>query len=355
MADTKTLSQQFLEAYLADPEKNPYGQFYQTPYTGSLVGQLPMAYEKYGALSDPLALAQQLRSAGDLRAVRQAGRDLAAQTRQERATNYEAYKQPYTQAQNLFREQRAAGFESPEAEEQARQGLAAVREATFLPYLANRGYLEAQERLQDRAISLARMGSLTDFRKERMQKSGMSPEDIKASLKPFRKMQRRQEERAGLMYGAVKDVGRGGEVELGNRLSLGESLGKMMTDATWAPVEAAWRKENAPQGGYGYGSRPDAGSGSSNVVEAQPRAQEPTTGTGLGGQVAGVASALGEAVRSGAPRLNLGVGGSGDVLNRKDIRAAIESGLSRRDIRQAVKEGDIRMSGKARAQLFRNK
>ena len=359
MADNQTLSRQFLDLYLADPTKNPFGQFYTTPYSGSVVGELPRAYEQYGALVNPQELAQQLRAAGGVREVAQAGRDLAAQTRDLRRANYESYKQPYTQALDLYRQQREAGFESPEAEEQARQGLAAVREATFLPYLAKRGYLEAQERLQRSARTQARKGSMIDYIRESMGSRGMSAEDIKASTKGFRKGLRRERERGQLGYEAVKDVGRGGEVELGDRLSLGESLQKMMADAQWAPKEQAWYDENrgGQRGGQGLGyeSRPGASSGSSNVAEAQPRAQEPTTGTSVGGMIGGVASAIGDAVRSGGPRLDLGVGGSGDVLNRKDIRAARESGMSRRDIRQAVKEGDIRMSAKARAQLFKKK
>lgn len=359
VADSQTLSRQFLDLYLQDPSKNPFGQFYTTPYAGSLVGELPRAYEQYGALVNPNEIAQQLLAAGGIREVGQAARDLAAQTRGLRRANYESYKQPYTQAQELFRQQRATGFESPEAEEQARQGLAAVREATFLPYLAKRGYLEAQEKLQESGIRQAKKSAIVDRLKESMAARGMSAQDIKKRTGGFRKSLRGERERGQLGYEAVKDVGRGGEVELGNRLSLGESLKKMMTEAQWAPTEQAWYDENrgGQRGGagMGYESRPGASSGSSNVVEAQPRAQEPTAGPGLGGQIAGVASAVGEAVRSGAPRLDLGVGGRGDVLNRRDIRAARESGMSRRDIRQAVKEGDIRMSAKARAQLFRNK
>lgn len=256
---TKSLSQQFLEKYIADPTKNLYGQFYSQGYSGSLVNELPGAFEKYGALPDPLALAEELRSkAPDRRALSQGIREMQEGTRSARATNYQAYKKPYRKAQDLFRQQREEGFASDEAEQEARQGLAAVREATFLPYLANRGYLQAQEKLQNRAASLARRGATISRLEESMAKRGMSPESIKERLKGFKKAQRKDEKRSGLMYGAVKDVGRGGEVELGNRLSLGESLGRMMNDATWAPVEAAWRKENAPKGGYGYGSRPGA-------------------------------------------------------------------------------------------------
>lgn len=318
----KTLSQQFLEAYLADPTKNPYGQFYKTPYSGSLVSELPRAYEKYGALSDPLALAQQLRSAGTAPgAVSQAARNLALQTKQAREANYQAYKEAYGKAEDLFRQQRAAGFATPEAEQQARQGLAAVREATFLPYLANRGYLEAQQRLQERAGTMARMGSSLERRREMLQKRGMSEEDVKASLKPFKSMLRRQEERGGLMYGAVKDVGRGGEVQLGDRLSLGESLGKMMTDATWAPVEAAWRKENAPGGGYGYASRPEAAQ--TPAVSAAPTQAAPA------------------AMRQGPIQsLDLSRGGSAQRFNMADLRAARQEGYSDKQIRQYLKKNE---------------
>lgn len=325
---SKSLSQQFLDAYLADPEKNPYGQFYNAPYAGSLVGELPRAYEQYGALADPLAIAQQYRGAGPA-ATRQAGKEALTGLREARAANYEAYKQPYTQAQELFRQQRAAGFESPEAEEQARQGLAAVREATFLPYLAKRGYLEAQERLTGQGYRIAAGRERLRSLKENMAGRGMSESDIKESLKGRRKMLRRSEERAGLEYGAVKDVGRGGAVEPGNRLSLGESLVKMMTDATWAPVESAWRKENAPSGGYGYGSRPEA----SEVSEVG------TTGPGLGGVAAGVAQALPAAMGRGPiESLDVSRGGSSERFNMADLRAARREGYGDREIRQYLKQ-----------------
>lgn len=322
---SKSLSQQFLDAYLADPEKNPYGQFYTAPYAGSLVGELPRAYEQYGALADPLAIAQQYRGAGRT-AIRQAGKEALTGLREARTANYEAYKQPYTQAKELFRQQRAAGFESPEAEEQARQGLAAVREATFLPYLAKRGYLKTQERLTERGYNLARQRASLQDMKERLARSGADEEYIKETLKGRRKMLRRAEERAGLQYGAVKDVGRGGEVELGNRLSLDESLVNMMNDATWAPVESAWRKENAPAGGYGYASRPEA-------------SEVGTTGPGLGGVVAGVAQAVPTAMSRGPiESLDVSRGGSAERFNMADLRAAREQGYGSREIRQYLKQ-----------------
>lgn len=344
VADNQTLSQMFLDLYLKDPSSNPFGQFYTNPYAGSLVGELPRAYEQYGRLAHPNKLAKQLLSAGGPREVSQAGRELIAQTKDLRRSNYESYKQPYTEAKELYRELRDAGFESPEAQEQARQGLAAVREATFLPYLAKRGYLQAQERLQESGINQAKGRARLDLLRESMAARGMSAEDIKESTKGFRQNLRKRRERDRESWHAVKNVGRGGEVELGDQMTLGESLNRMMSEAA-----SSIRPE------MGASIRSQAGVGSSNLANAQPRAQESTTGTGLGGQIAGVAAALGETIRSGRSGLDLGVGGSDDVLNSKDIRAAMEGGMSRRDIKRAVKEGDIRMSAKARARLFRNK
>lgn len=311
-AASKTLSQQFLEAYIADPGKNPYGQFIGTPYSGSLVNELPRAYKKYGALADPLALAKQLRSAGTAPgAVAKAVNDLNLYTKQAREENYQTYKEAYGNAENLFRQQRAAGFASPEAEQQARQGLAAVREATFLPYLANRGYLEAQERLQRQAGSLAKSGASIDRISEMARRRGLSEKDVKASVKGQQRMLGRREERAGLEYGAVKDVGRGGEVQLGDRLTLGESLTQMMTNAAWAPTEAAWRKENTPSGGYGYASRPEANQTAPAAVSQGP-------------------------VKS----LDLSRGGSAERFNMADLRAARKEGYSDEQIRNYLKKNE---------------
>lgn len=326
MADNQTLSQRFLDLYLSDPDKNPFGQFYTTPYSGSVVGELPRSYEQYGRLTNPRKLAQQLLTAGGIPEVAQAGRDLTAETRNLRQENYQAYRQPYTEAQNLYREQRAAGFESPEAAQQARQGLAAVREATFLPYLANRGYLEAEEQLQKYGIRQARSKARLDALRESLASRGMKEEDIKSSTKGFRQGLRRVKEAGRLSYKAVKDVGRGGEVALEPRMTVGESLVKMMSDARSAPRDEAWYAENrsnqSPGQGAGYESRPES--------TATPKASE----------------LLG---------LNLAVGGKADVLNRKDIKDALESGMTKKEIRKEVKEQDIRMSAKAKAQLFKKK
>lgn len=59
--------------------------------------------------------------------------------------------------------------------------------------------------------------------------------------------------------------------------------------------------------------------------------------------------------KKGGSGLNLAAGGSADILNRKDIRAAKESGMTRKEIRQAVKEGDVRVSAKAKAALYKGK
>ena len=259
---TKSLSQQFLDKYLADPEKNPYGQFYSQAAGNSVVGQLPRSFEKYGALPDPLALAKQLQGAGDSRAVLKASQAAVNKFSEQGAANYAAYEEPYKKAEALFRQQRQTGFATPEAEQEARQGLAAVREATFIPYLANRGYLQAQEQLTRDASTLAKRESRMSRISELLSSRGASQEIIDASLDPFKKIQKRQEKRAATRYGAVKDVGQGGTVELGDRLTAGESIKGMMNKAVDEASDRRWRKQyrdgKAPGQGAGYESRSKA-------------------------------------------------------------------------------------------------
>lgn len=255
-AAAKTLSKEFLEKYIADPEKNPYGQFYTQAYSGSLQEELPKALERYGAITDPSALAQELLTTKtDGRSLREGIREMRDKTRADRAASYQEYKDAYGKAKELYRQQREAGFATPEAAEEARQGLAAVREATFSPYLARRAYLQTQARLQRDAGRIAKLKNRIE-EKENRYKDGIRG-SVENATKIDREKLRQAEERAGLRYGAVKDIGQGGAIDRGPEsyhLGLGEAFQKMMNEAVWSPVAADWRKQNAPVEGYGYSS-----------------------------------------------------------------------------------------------------
>lgn len=54
-------------------------------------------------------------------------------------------------------------------------------------------------------------------------------------------------------------------------------------------------------------------------------------------------------------RLDLSQSGRVDVLNRKDIKHAVEQGASMKDIRQAAKSQDLRVSAKAKSMLQKSK
>lgn len=256
-ASSKSLSQQFLEDYISDPTKNPYGQFYTTPYTG-LQGGLTSAYEKYGEMPDPAAFAEKLRSQyADPRERLQAIRKLKGEQKTERAANYETYKQAYGKAEDLFRQQRTAGFASPEEEARARQGLAAVREATFQPYLDARGYLEAQHKLEKTGLRQAASEARNERIKQLTGQESPFGQRSKAGPKWLRDIPKGAVERA--KYEAVKDIGRGGEVTRGDRMSLGETLNQMMSQAGDKVKDTAFRKAfpgPSAGGGAGYTSLP---------------------------------------------------------------------------------------------------
>lgn len=315
-ASSKSLSQQFLEDYISDPEKNPYGQFYTTPYTG-LQGGLTAAYEKYGEMPDPAAFAERLRSQyTDPKQSFQAVRNLRAEQRAERAANYDAYKEAYGKAEELFRQQRAAGFASPEEEERARQGLAAVREATFQPYLAARGYLEAQHRLEERGARKFARQARNEFIESKTGQPSPFGQKSKAGPKWWRNIPEGAVERAE--YESVKDIGRGGEVTLGNRLSLGESLLGMMKAAGGKVEDSAYRKAfpgPSAGGGAGYSSR----SGASAQTSVTPSSGGATTRR----------SAPSGPIQS----LDVSRGGSATRFNMADLRAAREQGYGDAQIR----------------------
>lgn len=335
-ANSKSLSQRFLDAYIADPVANPWGQFYKTASSGSATGDLNQSFQQYGALVDPLALARQARSAGETsQQVREAQRQKMQELKTLRQQNYNTYKETYGAAQNLFREMSAKGFASKEEEQRARQGLAAVREATFVPYLANRGYLEAQQKLTSLGYDRAR----DKARSEEMV--------LKFGEDPFRKMRNRsplggtgvkEKEALQLAYNAVKNVGQGGAVTNYPMTSVGESLIKMMREPVSELSDQRWMEKYWPQGNVqssaGYQSRPEAS----------------TTSTSGGGLLGAMANK-----KENQSSLNLAVGGPSNMLNTKDIKAARQEGMSNKEIRQAVRSEDIQMSARARARLFKDK
>jgi len=55
------------------------------------------------------------------------------------------------------------------------------------------------------------------------------------------------------------------------------------------------------------------------------------------------------------PQLDLAQGGKKNVLNRADIKYAQQQGATRKEIRQTVEAQNIRMSAKAKANLYKNK
>lgn len=327
-ASSKSLSQQFLEDYISDPTKNPYGQFYKTAYTGQQ-GGLTSAFEKYGEMPDPEKYAETFRAQySDPNELLKAARNLKKEQMAERAANYDAYKQTYGKAEELFRQQRAAGFASPEEEERARQGLAAVREATFQPYLDARGYLETQHDLERAGAAKAAGQVRREQRIEMLRRHGMSEENIRKSLeKPkagpawFRNIPEGAVARA--RYEAVKDIGRGGQVTMGDRMSLGESLQQMMRRAGDVVKDTAFRKAfpgPSAGGGAGYASRPDASKQASVTPSSGGATTRPSAPSGP--------------IQS----LDVSRGGSATRFNMADLRAAREQGYGDAQIREYLEK-----------------
>ena len=325
----------FLEKYITDPTLK---QAIQTALnTGA--GFLP-AVQEYGGFKTPEEYIQEARGLRtrkegetNVQAVQrrqQAKRDYYAQ----RDLNYQQYKQPYSQAEAAFRDLRTKGFASPEEEAAARAGLKEIRDTLFGQYQSGRAVLEAQQKMRDVASRIA-----SPFR----QMVGMGdPFKQKRTLNAYS-----QAVQQAVAAGSLpeKSLMTGGEALLANMGNLAsearssEWYEKQRGVTTYNPET----KVTTPYSRYEMGAPvgvPGYMGGSSNLPQAQPTQQQPTSAV---------------TPTSAAPQrgLNLAAGGGANILNRKDIRAAQESGMSMKDIRQAVKQGDIRMSGKAKAELFR--
>lgn len=325
----KTLSQQFLDAYLADPVKNPWGQFYKTASTGSAAGDLNQSFQKYGAIVNPLELAAKtlsgatspLGSVGAVHELRKAAQSGGAAFKDLREQNYNTYKETYGKAEDLYRQMREKGFASEEEKQRAQQGLAAVREATFTPYLANRAYLETQEALSRAGYSRARGQARDAYLKERF---GSNPFGRRAAG-PFGGIGVKEEQGLQMAYDAVKNIGQGGAVTNYPMLSLGESLGRMMREPSAQLSEQNWRekyRDGQPAGvGAGYASR--FGGEQTSAVSAAPTQAAPA------------------AVRQGPIQsLDLSRGGSAERFNMADLRAARQEGYSDKQIRQYIKKNE---------------
>lgn len=343
----------FLEKYITDPTLRQSIQAALTQGPG-----FSAAVQEYGGFLTPQ---QYKKEARGLR-TRQEGETAvqAAQRRQQanrdymaqRDLNYQQYKQPYSQAEAAFRDLRTKGFSSAEEEASARTGLQEIRDVLFGQYQSGRAVLQAQQKMRDVANRIA-----SPFRQKLIEHAGRDPFKSNRTLQAYNQ--------------AIQQAVAAGSLPNRPLMTGGEALIQNMGDLASEARSNEWYEKNrgvstynpetkitTPYRGPGIGSEvgvPGYIGGSSNLPAAQPQSQQPTAGTSTGGMIGGVASTLGSAVRSGDLGLNLGVGGSANVLNRADIRSAMEGGMSRRDIRQAVKEGDIRMSGKAKAQLFKNR
>lgn len=72
-------------------------------------------------------------------------------------------------------------------------------------------------------------------------------------------------------------------------------------------------------------------------------------------QVVQMAAPVSQGTPTEKPQLSLDLtrGGKANVLNRADIKYAKEQGATRKEIRQAVETGDIRMSARAKARLYK--
>lgn len=241
---SKSLSQQFLDAYISDPSQSPYSQFFNQASTGTVAGDFGSALQKKGGFKSLEELLEGARSLYS-RKEGEEGADVAARRREAanayraaRQQNYQDYKKPYTEAKQLFREQRAAGFGSPEEEQAARQGLAAVREATFIPYLAGRGVLEGQQALEKQAQRIARMESM----KERVSRIGGSIEG--GQLKRMNKRLKREQRRLEGMYQVAREASESGSVPTGGRQTLGENLVAEMRNIGSEAASSPWYEKN---------------------------------------------------------------------------------------------------------------
>lgn len=266
-AETKSLSQQFLERYLADPTKNPYGQFFGQASTGTVAGDFGSALQRYGGFKTPDEL---IAEATDLYTRREGetARDSFLRRRAAsdtystaRAKNYEDYKQAYGQAEDLFRQQKATGFASPEEEEAARQGLAAVREATFTPYLAGRGVLEGQETLSRQAQSIARKKAMLDRLGGGKGEKGTAQRNLYKRLKG-------EERRLQGMYQVASGAAESGTPPSGSMQTAGESLVAAMKNMGSEAASSPWyqrfrgratydpsTRRTTPYGGYKAGTQ----------------------------------------------------------------------------------------------------
>lgn len=238
-AESKSLSQQFLDAYIADPTKNPYGQFFNQASTGTVAGDFGSAITKYGGFKSPEELVKEAtalytrkegETARDAFLRRRAARDTYRTARDE---NYQGYKQAYSKAEELFRQQKAAGFASPEEEQAARQGLAAVREATFTPYLAGRGVLEGQEALTKEAERVARKQAMLD------RLGGGKGEKGSAQRLVYKSLQAAQRRLQGMSQ-VASDAAAAGRPPAGNLQTAGESLVSAMKKMGSEAASSPW-------------------------------------------------------------------------------------------------------------------
>lgn len=246
---SRSLSQQFLDAYITDPTKNPYGQFFTTASTGTVAGDFGSALQRYGGFKTPKELIkeatalytrQEGETARDAFLRRRAAHDTYSTARDE---NYQAYKQAYGKAEDLFRQQKATGFASPEEEQAARQGLAAVREATFTPYLAGRGVLEGQEALRKQAESVAREQARLDRLGGGKGEKGTAQRLIYKSLKAAkRKLQG--------MYQVANEAAESGTPPAGNMQTAGESLVAAMNNMGSEAASSPWYEKNRGRATY---------------------------------------------------------------------------------------------------------
>lgn len=218
---------------------------------------LDEAYARYGEIKSPTDYASQITAANEeARASGVGGRpgysNIQRSIRDQMRQSYGTYKDTANQLRDLYTERRA-GITDPEQLKAEREAFNAAKQQAYAEHGGNRAYLKTQ----GRSANVGRKQALKDLMNRKaedmyqrnLQSGAKAGVDVSGFQRPeFGRLLQGSIKRGNKGYEAVKDLGRGLEVERQPGMNLGESIGQMFN-------EAGSRIKSRKRGLRGYASR----------------------------------------------------------------------------------------------------